>query len=104
MARTYEQLQKSGDEIQKLGAAVQLWEQVIEQYQEIDIRLLGFSVRLPETWEDDAFITVRADRGGERIVAFMGGDTVGSAIRKVVNKLRAGKLEFKEDRFEKRND
>jgi len=58
--------------------------------------LLGFSVRLEE-WE--TLITLRAAEGGERLVAFVGAETLPGALLKVVREGKRDKLVWRADEW-----
>jgi hypothetical protein len=58
--------------------------------------LLGFSVRMDE-WE--TLITLRAVDQGERLVAFVGAETLPSALIKVVREGKRDKLVWRADEW-----
>lgn len=60
--------------------------------------LLGMSVKF-ETY--DTLLTLRAEFPGGRMVAFVGGDSLGSALLKVVREGRRDGLKWRQDRYAK---
>lgn len=63
--------------------------------------LLGFSVRLDE-WE--TLITLRAMGEGERLVAFVGAETLAMAFTKAVREGKRDKLVWRVDKWHRPSD
>ena len=58
--------------------------------------LRGFAVRIDDY---ETLITLRASRGGQAEIAFVGSATVADALRKAGREAMAGKLSWRADKF-----
>lgn len=85
----------------RLGETLQQLEPVLDKLYEEDTMILGVSIRFTDDEGGDYLVVIRAQKDGERVVAFHAAATFYEAVEGFVNRLTNRSLRWKADEFTK---
>ena len=89
-------------ECARIGEKALMLEGCLTRLWEDELYVHSITFRSPRVVGDEYLVVVRGNRNDEAVVAFSSGSTFAESLTTLVNRLRNGSLEFKEDRYAKR--
>lgn len=90
-------------ECARLGEKVMLLEGCLTRLWEDGTYVHSITFRAPRVAGDEYLVVVRGNQDAAAVVAFSSGSTFAESVATLVNRMRNGSLEFKEDRYAKPN-
>lgn len=87
-------------QMMQVGEALALLDRLVVQLREEgELDVSGLSIRFPDGSGAEYLVTVRARVDGVKVVAFHSAYAIGETLRGLYNRMKAGKLKWKEDQY-----